>query len=69
MVIFRRTRGPVGDAVSGGRGPAIPSPLRNKEAGKVKININLIKIIAGLNKIKEKIKTLREIISFFTRSF
>ena len=65
MVIFRRIRGPVGGAISGGKGPVILSLLRNKEAGKVKINTSLIKIIAGLNKVKEKIKTLRKIISFF----
>ena len=36
--------------------------------GKAKVNINFIKIITGLNKVKEEIKTLREIISFFTRN-
>ena len=65
MVIFGQTQGPVGGVISGGKGPAIPSPMRNKKAGKVKINTGLIKIITGLNKVKEKIKTLREIISFF----
>ena len=54
--------------MSGGKGPVIPSPLRDKEAGGVKANTNLVKIITGLNKVKEKVKTLREVISFFTRS-
>ena len=65
MVIFRRTRGPVGNIISGGKGPAIPSLLQNKKTGKVKINTSLIKIIISLNKIKEEVKALREIISFF----
>ena len=69
MVIFRRTQGPVGNIISGGRNPAVPSLLRNKEAGKVKANTGLIKIVISLNKIKEKVKALREVMSFFTRSF
>ena len=56
MVIFGRTRGPVGGIISGGKGPVILSLLRNKEMGGVKININFIKIIAGLNKVREEIK-------------
>ena len=68
MIIFGQTRGPVGGVMSGGKGPAIPSLLRDREAGKAKTNINLIKIITGLNKVKEEIKTLREAISFFTRN-
>ena len=52
--------------MSGGKGPAILSLLQNKEVGKVKVNTGLIKIIANLNKVKKEIKTLREIISFFT---
>ena len=68
MVIFGRTRGSVGGIISGGKGPVIPFLLQNKEVGKVKANINLIKIITGLNKIKKEVKTLREIISFFTRN-
>ena len=59
----------MGGVISGGKSPVIPFLLQNKEAGGVKVNINLIKIIADLNKVKEEIKTLREIISFFTRSF
>ena len=66
MVIFRRIRGPVGGVISGGRGPVIPSPLRDKEAGGVKANTGLIKIIISLNKVKEKVKALREVIFFFT---
>ena len=54
--------------ISGEKNPAIPSPLQNKEAGRIKANTGLIKIIINLNKIKKEIKTLREIISFFTRS-
>ena len=69
MVIFRRTRGPVGGVVSGGRSPVVLFLLRNKEVGKVKINTGLIKIIIGLNKIKENVKTLWEVIFFFTWSF
>ena len=52
----------------GGKSPVIPSPLRNREAGGVKANINLNEVIAGFNKVKEEIKTLREIVFFFTRS-
>ena len=36
--------------------------------GGVKVNINFIKIIINLNKVKKEIKTLREVISFFTRN-
>ena len=43
--------------MSGGRGPVIPFLLRNKEAGGVKVNIGLIKIIINLNKVKEEVKT------------
>ena len=58
----------MGGIISGGKNPVIPFLLRNKEAGRVNVNTNLIKIIINLNKIKEKIKTLREIIFFFTRN-
>ena len=68
MVIFGRTRGPVGGVVFGGRGPVVPSLLRNKEAGGVKINTGLFKIVIGLNKVKEEVKAFREIIFFFIRS-
>ena len=51
--------------MSGGRGSVIPSLLRNKEAGRVKVIIGLIKIIIGLNKMKKKVKTFREIMFFF----
>ena len=50
--------------MSGGKGPAIPFLLQNREAGRIKTNTSLIKIITGLNKVKEKIKTFREIIFF-----
>ena len=46
----------------------IPFLLRDKEAGGVKVNTGLVKIVIGLNKVKEKIKTLWKIISFFTRN-
>ena len=65
MVIFGRIRGPVGSVMSGGRGPVILSLLQNKEAGKVKVNTGFIKIVISLNKVKEKVKAFREIISFF----
>ena len=65
MVIFGRTQGPVGGAVSGGRSPAVPSLLRNKETGGAKVNTGLIKIIINFNKVRKEIKTLREVISFF----
>ena len=68
MVIFGRTRGPVGGAMSGGKGPVIPFLLRDKEAGGVKVNTGLIKIIAGLNKARKKVKTLREVIRVFTQN-
>ena len=58
MAVFRRIRGPVGGAISGGKGPIIPFLLQNKEAGKVKINTGLIKIIINFNKVKKEIKTL-----------
>ena len=58
----------MGNVVSGGRNPAVPFLLQNREPGGVKVNTGLIKIITGLNKVREEIKTLREIISFFTRS-
>ena len=69
MVIFRRTRGPVGGVISGGRSPAVPSLLRDREAGGAKVNTGLIKVIIGLNKVKEEVKTLREIIFFFYLEF
>ena len=65
MVIFRRTQGLEGGVISGGKGPVILSPSRNREASKVKIIINLIKLIINLNKVKEKIKSFQEIISIF----
>ena len=46
----------MGGVISGGKGPAIPSPLQNREAGKVKVNTGLIKIIINLNKVKKEIK-------------
>ena len=68
MAIFRRIRGPVGGVIFGGRNPIILFLLRDKEVGKVKANIGLIKIVISLNKVREKIKTLREVIFFFIRN-
>ena len=65
MVIFRRIRGPVGGVMFGGRGPVVPSPLRNKEAGGAKVNTGLIKIVISLNKVKEEVKTFWEVMFFF----
>ena len=59
----------MGGVISGGRGPVIPFLLRDKEVGKVKVNTGLIKIIIGLNKVKEKVKTFWKVIFFFTWSF
>ena len=56
----------MGGVISGRKDPVIPFLLQNKETGKVKINTGFIKIIINLNKVKEKVKTLQEIISFFT---
>ena len=56
----------MGGVIFGRKGSAVLSPLRNKEAGKVKANTGLIKIVINLNKVKEEIKALREIIFFFT---
>ena len=58
----------MGNVISGGKNPAVPSLLRNKEAGRAKANTGLIKIIINLNKIKEEIKTLREVISSFIQN-
>ena len=46
----------MGGIISGEKGPIILSLLQNKKTGKIKININLIKIIAGLNEVKKKLK-------------
>ena len=56
----------MGSAMFGGKGPVIPFLLRDKETGGVKINTGLVKIIINLNKVKKEVKTLREVISFFT---
>ena len=58
----------MGGVISGGRSPVVPFPLRDKETGGAKINTGLIKIIIGLNKVREEVKTFREIISFFIRN-
>ena len=42
--------------MSGGKGPVIPFLLRDREVGGVKVNINFIKIIASLNKVKEEVR-------------
>ena len=66
MVILRRIYKPVGGVIFGGKGPVVPFLLQNKEAGGAKINTGLIKVITGLNKVKEKVKTFQEVLSFFT---
>ena len=58
----------MGGVISGERGSAVPSLLQNREVGRAKANTSLIKIIIGLNKVKEEIKTLWEVIFFFTRN-
>ena len=58
----------MGGVISGGKGSAILSLLQDREAGRAKANTGLIKIVTGFNKVKEKVKTLQEVISFFTRS-
>ena len=58
----------MGGVISGGKGPIIPFLLQNREAGGVKANTGLIKVITGLNKVKKEIKALRETMSFFTQN-
>ena len=58
----------MGGVISGGKGPVVLSLLRDRETGGVKVNTGLVKIIISFNKVKEEIKTFREIISFFTRN-
>ena len=52
--------------MSGGKNPITLSLLQNKEVGSAKINTSLIKIIAGLNKVREEVKALRETIRALT---
>ena len=66
MVVFRRIRGPVGSVISGGKGPVILFLLRNREAGGVKVNTGFIKVIISFNKVREKVKTFREVVRVFT---
>ena len=54
--------------MSGGKGPAVPFLLRDKEAGGAKVNTGFIKIIASLNKVKEEVKTLRKAMRALTRN-
>ena len=58
----------MGNVISCRKNPVILSLLQNKEVGKVKINTGLIKIIAGLNKVKEEVKTLQKVIRILTRN-
>ena len=69
MVIFRRTQRPAGGVISGRKGLAIPFLSQDKEAGGIKVITSLIKIIINLNKVREEVKTLWEIISFLIRNF
>ena len=48
MVIFGRTREPGAGAMSGGRGPAVPSLLGDRETGGAEAN-------TGLAKVKEEV--------------
>ena len=59
MIIFRQTQGPEGGVISGGKGPVIPSPSQNKEAGR-------IKVLTALNKVREEVKAFREAMRAFT---
>ena len=36
--------------------------------GGVEVNINLIKIVINLNKVREEIKAFREVVFFFIRN-
>ena len=55
----------MGGAISGRKGPVVPSLLQNKKVGGAKVHTGFIKIITGLNKIKEKVKALRKAIRVF----
>ena len=68
MVIFKRTQGLMGGIIFNGRDPVIPFSLQNREAGGVKVNTDLIKIITSLNKVREKVKALQKVIRIFTRN-
>ena len=61
MVIFRRTRGPEDGTVSDGKGPVIPFPSQDREAGGAKVFITL-------NKVREEVRALREVVRAFTRN-
>ena len=61
MVIFKQTREPGVSTISGGRGPAVPSLLRDRETGGAKVN-------TGLAKVKEKVRSLREGINAFIKA-
>ena len=58
----------MGGIIFGGKNPVVPFLLRDKEVGGIKVNIGFIQIIINLNKVKKEIKTLWEIIFFFTWS-
>ena len=54
----------MGGVISGGKNPVIPSPLRNRKTGGIKINTGLIKIIINFNKVREEVKTLGRLYPF-----
>ena len=58
----------MGGVISGGKGPVILFLLQDREAGKVKVNINFIKIIIGLDKVKEEVRAFREAVRVLTRN-
>ena len=69
MVIFKRIQGPMGGIISGGKNPVIPFLLRDKEAGRVKANTGLIKIIININKIKKRLKPFGRLYPFLFKIY
>ena len=61
MAVFGRTREPGAGAMSGERGPAVPSSLGDRETGGAEVN-------TGLAKVKEEIQSLREGINAFIKT-
>ena len=61
MVIFGQTREPGAGSISGGKGPAVPSSLRDRE-------LNRAKVITNLIKIKEEIRSLWKGINAFIKT-
>ena len=59
----------MGNIISGGKGPVVLFLLQNKKIGKVKINTGLIKIIAGFNKVKKRLKPSGKLYPFLLGIF